>query len=436
MPEKKEIWARITANLESHLPKSQIKTWFSQTALKTLDADQAIVEVPNKFVATWLDDNYIGQIRQSFKETSGFRPKIRFTYAKKTHNKDKSRPESARKQTEHPEHRLNPLYTFGNFIKANSNRFAFSSAMEVAKSPSGQYNPLYIFSKQGLGKTHLLNAIGNKVLGDNPKIKIMYLSADRFSSEFSLAARRRAFTEFRREYGGLDFLLLDDIHQISGRNRSQEELTSLLNSFLEAKNQIVVAGDAPPSQINALQPQLRSRLEWGLLSEIQVPDQKTKMQIIKKKAKEKELYIPDDVVFFLVSATNDIKTLVQYLTGLETHSSLYHREIDMSMVKSIIKDRPFSKISVHDIQKLTAGHFNISLSDLLSKKKKRAFSYPRQVAMYLTRKFSGMSFKEIGKEFGDKDHSTVLYAVRRIEKGKEEKSEVMDDINKLQSFLT
>ena len=160
------------------------------------------------------------------------------------------------------------------------------------------------------------------------------------------------------------------------------------------------------------------------------------MQIIKKKAKEKELFLPDDVAFFLVSATNDIKTLLRYLVGLETYSSLYHREIDMSTVKSIIKDRPFRKISVHDIQKLTAGHFNISLPDLLSKKKKRSFSYPRQIAMYLTRKFSYLSFKEIGKEFGDRDHSTVLHAVKRIEKEKELKKEVMDDINKLQNFLT
>ena len=206
--------------------------------------------------------------------------------------------------------------------------------------------------------------------------------------------------------------------------------------MLEKKRQIVVAGNAPPSQINGLNPQLRSRLEWGLLLEIQVPDQKTKIQIIKKKAKEKELYIPDDVIFFLVSVTNDIKTLIQYLIGLETHSSIYHRDIDMSTVKSIIKDRPFRKTSVHDIQKLTATHFNISMADLLSMKKKRSFSYPRQLAMYLSRKFSDLSFKEIGKEFGDRDHSTVLHAVKRIEKEKELKREVMDDINKLQTFLT
>ncbi len=436
MPEEKDIWNRITANLQARISKSQIETWFSRTVLKNLDSDLAVVEVPNKFVASWLYDNYVDQIKESFRDISGFLPEIRFTYAEKSYTSAKLGTVTTQKQIGPFYTQLNPLSTFASFVTGNSNRFAFSCALEVAKSPAEQYNPLYIFSKRGLGKTHLLNAIGNQVLEGDPNIKIKYISIDDLSSEFSRAARNRAFSDFRGEYRGLDFLILDDIHLVSSRERFQEELISLFNSLLEKKRQIVVAGNAPPSQINGLNPQLRSRLEWGLLLEIQVPDQKTKIQIIKKKAKEKELYIPDDVVFFLVSVTNDTKTLIQYLTGLETHSSIYHRDIDMSTVKSIIKDRPFRKTSVHDIQKLTATHFNISMADLLSMKKKRSFSYPRQLAMYLTRKFSDLSFKEIGKEFGDRDHSTVLHAVKRIEKEKESKREVMDDINKLQNLLT
>ena len=287
MPERKDIWDRITANLESHFSKSQIKTWFSQTVLKNLDADLAIVEVPNKFVANWLYDNYVGQIKQSFKDISGFLPEIQFTYAAKSHNSAKFPTRVIRKSAASFYSQLDPLSTFSCFITANSNRFAFSSALEVAKRPAGQYNPLYIFSKQGLGKTHLLNAIGNKALEENPRIKIRYLSVDRFSSDFSLAAKRRTLLDLRQEYRDLDFLLLDDIHLLSGRSRSQEELISLFNSLLDSKKQVVVAGNAPPSQINDLHPQLRSRLEWGLLLEIQVPDQKNENADNKKEGKGK-----------------------------------------------------------------------------------------------------------------------------------------------------
>jgi chromosomal replication initiator protein len=437
MLKKKDIWDKITTSLKSDISPSECKTWFSHTFLKKLDPETAVIQVPNKFIANWLHDNYLNQIRESFKDNLDFLPKIRFTYTRANIGQDSTENPSIQKSRFNLSHGLNPALTFERFTTSKSNQFSYSSAWEVANRPADQYNPLFIFSKLSLGKTHLLNAIGNYIVANNPLTNIRYLSVDRFSSDFSIAAKKRRLHEFRKHYKKLDFLLLDDIDMLSGREKSQKELLDIFNSFYDSKKQIVLAGKKPPSQIPKLLPQLKSRLEWGLLSEIQVPDQKDKIRIIKKKAKGENLNLPDDVIFFLANSTNNLKTLIQHIVSLETYASLYQRKIDMSTVKTIIKNRnSHNRITVHDIQKLTAGHFNLSVTELLSDKKKRSFSYPRQVAMYLSRKLTDLSYKEIGKEFGDKDHSTVIYAVKRIQKEKRLKKDVLDDINKLQNFLS
>ena len=437
MLKKKDIWDRITKGLESDISPSECQTWFSHTFLKKLDPKTAVIQVPNKFIANWLHDNYVDQIRESFKNNLNLIPEIRFIYSKISTKQNT--PENSRNLTSglSLSHGLNPVFTFDSFTTAKSNQFAYSSAWEVANRPADQYNPLFIYSKLSLGKTHLLNAIGNYILSNNPLTNIRYFSLDRFTSDFSLASKRRKLSEFRKTYKDLDLLLLDDIDMLRDREKSQDQLLDIFNAFFDSKKQIVLAGNKPPSQIRNLLPQLKSRMEWGLLSEIQIPDQKAKIKIIKNKAEQENLHLPDDVIFFLANSTNDLKTLVQYIISLETYASLYQRKIDMSTVKSIIKNRKtYNKITVRDIQKLTAGHFNLSLTELLSDKKKRRFSYPRQVAMYLSRELTDLSYKEIGREFGDKDHSTVIYAVKRIQRDKKQKRDVLDDINKLQNFLS
>ncbi|MDY6845322.1 MAG: chromosomal replication initiator protein DnaA [Thermodesulfobacteriota bacterium] len=434
MPRKKEIWQRITTGLQSHLSKLEFNTWFSHTILTKIDQNIAVIEVPNKFVAKWLSENYLGQIRYLFKDELGFLPDIHFICSSQTNTQNtlESNERFQKSEAAFSPH-LNPLWTFASFVTANSNIFACSSALEVAKKPAHHYNPLYIFSKLSLGKTHLLNAIGNLILCNNPSTKVMYVSADQFSSDFSLAKKNRKINEFRDNYRNLDLLLFDDIHLLGGRHKSQIELISLLNSFFKSKKQIVVAGKEPASRIHNLLSQLKSRLQWGLLSEIHVPDQETKVRIIRQLAKQKNLNIPDDVTFFLANTANEVKTLIQYLVSLETHASLYHRGIDISTAKSIIRNR--HRISLQGIQKLTAEYFNIALSDLLSSNRKQTFCYPRQMAMYLSRRLTDLSLKEIGQGFGNKDHSTVIYAVKRIEKDKYQKKGVRDDINKLHNFL-
>ena len=435
MSKENDTWKNITTSLQPHISRSEFKTWFSQTALKKLDQKLAIIEVPNKFVANWLRDNYVNEIQEFLKNNLNLLPEIRFTYIKTKTSQMSQRYESIKASALSSAH-LNLSYTFTNFVTANSNKYAYNLALQAANKPAENYNPLYLFSKLGLGKTHLLNAIGLHFLSNNQSTNIRYLPIDRFCSGFSLAKKNRKLSEFRKNYLNFDLLLLDDIHLLSGRKKSQEELISLFNFFYESSKQIVVAGIKPPNQISNLLPQLRSRLEWGVLSEIQIPSQKTKMKILEKKAKEENLNIQDDVGFFLASTSNDIKVLNQHLISLQTYSSIYQREIDISTAKSIIKNRSLSKINIYDIQKITADHFNISISDLKSNKKGREFSYPRHLAMYLCRNLTYLPFKKIGEDFGNKNHTTVIHAVKRIEKDKDiKKGNVLGDINKLNKLL-
>ena len=427
MFKEKDIWKKITISLASAIPESETKAWFSHANLKKLNPNLAIIEVPNKFIANWLRDNYLAQIQDSFKTSLNFLPEIRFTYNTIT------RQDTYRYKTF--DHGLTPLYTFDNFIISDNNRFAYATAFDVVNRPVENYNPLFIFSKTSLGKTHLLNAIGNQLLSINPLTKVKYLSANQFSSEFSNAARRQNLNKFRKYYTDLDFLLIDDFQLLEGRERSLQEFTSIFDIFYQSKKQVIVAGKTSPHQTKNIPQDLRSRMEWGVLLELKVPDHTTRMKIIQERAQDENLQILDDVAFFIANITNDLKTLIQYFVNLQTYSSLYQRKIDMSNVKSIIKNVNIYQKSIGDIQKLTAEYFNISMSDLLSNKKRRAFSYPRQVSMYLCRKITDLSFKDIGRAFGNKNHSTVIYAVKRIEKEINKKQVVLNDINKLQNFL-
>lgn len=432
MPRKKDVWSSIVKNLKSSLSKSEFDIWISNTALKNLDKDQALIQVPNRFVATWLHDNYLPQIQDSFKNNLDFLPEIRFTYT----------DAQAETDTQHRGHGthsrmgtaswLNPLLTFSTFIQANSNHFAYASALHVARKPAIDYNPLYIFCEFSLGKTHLLNAIGNRIINTNPMTNVRYVPADRFSSDFLTAKRDGKFPKFRKEYRNLDLLLVDDIHLLAGSEGPQRELIFCFNEFYESKKQMVFSGPSPPIQIKNLVPKLTSRFEWGLLAEIKIPGQETITKIIRQKAKGKGFRLPEDVAFFLANRTNDLKTLEQQLSDLQAHASLYQRKINMSTAKTITSKVNTHETPVKDIQRAIVAHFNISLSQLLSDQKKRRFSYPRHLGMYLSRRLTGLSLKEIGDAFGKKDHSTVLYAVRRMEKHvKEEKSPVLDDMNQI-----
>lgn len=435
MSKKKDIWVQITERLESQLTKSELNTWFSQATLRKCDPHLAIIGAPNKFVANWLREKYHIQIKNAFQGVLNRSPELRFIYDHPVDTIESPDTQSSLKHEIYPEHHLDPSMTFDRLHMGKCNRFAYSSALEVANRPAELYNPFYVFSDLSLGKTHLLNAIGNGVLSRNPSSRVKYLSSNTFTSDFTYSVKNKNIQEFRERYCGLDVLLLDDVQLLGNRKRTQEEFLFIFNALYGASKQVVIAGNRPPNQLPRIDPRLKSRLGWGLISEIEVPDQNTKIHIIRKKAKEDGIPIPDDVIFFLAKSNKDIKGLIKNMVRIETYASLNRGDLNISRVKSLIKNDTRKEVGVEDVKSITAGYFNISLSELVSNKKQRIYSYPRQVAMYLCRKHTDSSFKQIGDAFGDKDHSTVIYAVNRIDKYKLRKKEVREDLNKLEDLL-
>ncbi|UCB50926.1 MAG: chromosomal replication initiator protein DnaA [Deltaproteobacteria bacterium] len=435
MSKKKDIWEQITKTLESQLSKSEFKTWFSQATLRKSSPDLAIIGVPNKFVAHWLREKYYIQIRDAFQAILNRPPELHFIYDHPADTVESPDAEPSQKREVYGDPRLDPSMTFGRLHMGECNRFACSSALEVANKPAEQYNPFYIYSDLSLGKTHLLNAIGNHVLNKNPYSHVRYLTSNTFTSDFTYSIKNKNLQAFRERYCGLDLLLLDDVQLLGNRKKTQEELLFIFNALYGAGKQIVISGDSPPNQLPRMNARLKSRLGSGLISEIEVPDQSTKIHIIRKKAKEDGIAIPDDVIFFLAKSNRDFKGLVKNIVRIETYASLNRGDLNISTVKSLIKDDQRKEAGMEDVKSITAGYFNISLSELISNKKQRIYSYPRQVAMYLCRKYTDSSFKQIGDAFGNKDHSTVIYAVNRIEKYKARKKETREDLNKLEDLL-
>jgi chromosomal replication initiator protein len=433
MSKKKDIWNQICKTLRSKLTKSQFETWFSQATLKKFEPDLAIIEVPNKFVAQWLTDKYLIEIKKSFRRVTKCSPSIHFTY---TPQGGPGRKSNGKLTTDFfLAHRLNPLMTFNRFVCGDSNQFASSTAKKAADTDDGQYNPLYIYASSGLGKTHLLNAVGNHRLRRDPEARIRYLSADTFTSDFTYAIKNDKLREFRDEYCSLDLLLFDDAQLLAYREKTQEEFLSIFNSLYSAKKQVVVTADRPPNLLKNINPLLKSRLGWGILAEVNVPDQDTKIRILNKRAQEDNIPIPDDVIFFLANSNNNMKSLVQNIIRLESYASLNNADISISMVKSLVRGKGRSETSIEDIKSTTAAYFNISVRDMTSKKKKRIYSYPRQLGMYLARKHTHLSLKQIGDAFGHKDHSTAVYAIRRIEKYKDKEKSILDDLGKIENLL-
>jgi chromosomal replication initiator protein len=434
MRKKKDIWGQVVTNLQSQVPKTEFKTWFSRVSLIKYDQGFALISTPNKFVANWISDNYLTHIKKSFKAVIDDSPNIQFSC---DHESEKGDPQSllATAPSSFFKNRLNPTMTFDHFIVGEYNRFACSSALGVAQKGSLDYNPLYIYSPPGLGKTHLLHAIGNYRTKKDPQAKIRYLSSDTFSSHFIYSIRGDKMDEFRNEYRELDLLLLDDIHLLANREKTQDEFLSIFNFLHASDKQLAIAGNNPPNRLRSLSPQLRSRLGSGLIADIRLPDQGSKVEIIKKKAKDDGVSIPEDVVFFLANSNDDVKNLLKNVVKLETYASLDSAIVNISLAKTLMRGRQKGKTDLEDIKATTAAYFNIPLSDLVSDKKKRIYSYPRQLAIYLARKNTPLSLNEIGAHFGHKDHSTVIYAIKRIQKNMELNKTIVDDLKKIENLL-
>jgi chromosomal replication initiator protein len=384
------------------------------------------LEVPNRFFKEWINEHYSPTIREALSFFTQKPCHLQFRVRSEKMNEKEPRsslltnPNAQTLPILQPI--FNPKYTFDHFVVGASNQFANAACLAVANVPAKNYNPLFIYGGVGLGKTHLLHAIGNHILQYRilPEIKkICYISSEEFTNELINALRYEKMDEFRNKFRRMDILLIDDIQFISGKERTQAEFFHTFNSLYEARKQIVVTSDKFPKDIPHFEERLRSRFEWGLIADIQPPDIETKVAILRKKAEIENISIPNDVAFFLASQIDsNIRMLEGSLIRIGAFASLTKTPIDIQLAKEVLKNiiKPKEElISIETIQKVVATFFNIKISDLKVKRKYKAYLIPRQVAMYFSRKLTNASLLEIGEKFGGKDHSTVLHSIKKVE---------------------
>jgi len=418
-----QLWNSVLGIVENKVQDHVFDTWFRPTEQKSYEEGVLTVLVPNRFFQEWLNaPEYRALIESSLQEIAVDKPLVRFEVnsAPPDNSASPGRSQPARSIVSDNAwpNRLNPLYTFQNFVIGASNQFANAAAMAVSESPATAYNPLFLFGGVGLGKTHLMHAIGHHVLERTSAIKIMYVTSESFVNDLISSLQRDRMESFRNKYRSIDILLIDDIQFIGGKDRTQEEFFHTFNTLYETRKQIVISSDRFPKDIPGLEERLRSRFEWGLIADIQSPDLETKIAILNKKAEKLNMTLSSDVSYYIASKIkSNIRELEGCLLRLSALSDLTGYNIDIDMAKKglaemfHLEDKP---PSIERIQKIVADHFGINTSDLKSKKRNKAIAIPRQIAMYLIREHTSRSLPEIGRAFGNKDHSTVLHSCRKI----------------------
>jgi chromosomal replication initiator protein len=421
-----DIWHKSLSRIEAKVGGSIFDLWFKPIKLSQLKDQSATLEIPNRFFKEWIEDSYPNLLKESLESVVGFPVTVRFRIEEKEHVTQKKiidKLESKRIRLANKGIYLNPKFTFENFITGNSNQFAHAAAVAVAESPGRTYNPLFIYGGVGLGKTHLMNAIGNRVLDRKHDVSVLYVSSEQFTNEVVSSLRHDRMVELKEKYRNLDLLLLDDVQFIANKTATQEEFFYTFNALYEKQKQIVISCDRPPKEISEVTDRLRSRFNMGLIADIQPPDIETKIAIIQKKAEMMEIKkIPDEVVQFLASRIkSNIRELEGCLIRIAAQSSLTGEEITLETTRKILKDiihddeRP---VTIEAVQKIVCEFYNMKLSDIKAKRRTKDIALPRQIAMYLAKQATHSSLSEIGKNFGGKDHATVIYACKQIEERK------------------
>ena len=449
-----KLWQDTLGQLEARLNPQHFATWIKPLRLVRIDRDLVVLEVTNRFVLDWVRDNYAKLIQQVLAELSAvsYRLQIDVAGQDKDPGKTQQRLRSVSKdaplrQSEvipqnegQADINLNRKYTFEEFVAGSSNQFAFAAAMAVANNPATTYNPLFIYGGVGLGKTHLVNAIGNAILKKSSSTRVCYYTSEKFTNELINSIRYNRMDEFHKKFRSMDILLIDDIQFIAGKERTQEEFFHTFNTLYESHKQIVVTSDKFPKEIPGLEERLRSRFEWGLIADIQPPDVETKQAILKMKAEQNKIYLPEEVALFLANAScSNVRELEGYLVRLGAYASLTSTPINLETARKVLKDilvERSRELSIEDIIKKVSSHFNIKVTDLKSPKRLKAVVLPRQVAMYLARQLTSSSYPEIGERFGGKDHSTIIHAIRKVERMMEENYQLRQTVETLRQTLT
>ncbi|MFN2340471.1 MAG: chromosomal replication initiator protein DnaA [Halanaerobium sp.] len=455
------IWKKTLENIKEQITNPSFNTWFSETkAIMTTAENQLVLQVPNNFIQEWIESQYTDLIEEILKDLTGNQWTLilltpeevkKFKENKKnksgsSENKEEQEvevvEETAEKdnmESELKQNGFNPKYTFDTFVVGNSNRFAHAASLAVAEAPAKAYNPLFIYGDVGLGKTHLMQAIAHFILKNNPDYKVVYVSSETFTNELINSIKDDSTVDFRDKYRNIDILLVDDIQFLAGKERTQEEFFHTFNTLHESNRQLIISSDRPPKEIPTLEERLRSRFEWGLITDIQKPDLETRIAILRKKADIENLTIPNEVVIYIANKIqSNIRELEGALVKVIAYSSLVDREIDVDLAREALKDLVNKKknesieVNIERIKKIITDDYNLRMEDMQSKKRTQTIAFPRQIAMYLSRELTDFSLPHIGNEFGGRDHTTVIHAHNKIQ----EKIENEDDFsNKIERLI-
>lgn len=440
------LWNKTLTIIKSELSEVSFNTWIKSCEPLSISSDTLRISVPNSFTQDILDKRYKDLVANSIKAVCSKLYKIEFIIMSDNYDKDEDKNVITKRSksitvNDEMSSTLNPKYTFNSFVIGNSNRFAHAASLAVAESPAKAYNPLFIYGGVGLGKTHLMHAIGHYILNGNPNAKVVYVSSEKFTNELINAIKDDKNEEFRNKYRNVDILLIDDIQFIAGKERTQEEFFHTFNALHDANKQIILSSDRPPKEIPTLEDRLRSRFEWGLIADIQVPDFETRMAILKKKADVENLNVANEVMGYIATRIkSNIRELEGALIRIIAYSSLTNREVTVDLaseaLKDIISKKQGKHVTIDSIQDIVSSYFNLRVDDLKSQRRTRNVAYPRQIAMYLSRKLTDMSLPKIGEEFGGRDHTTVIHAYEKISENLKTDDSLQNTVNDITKKLT
>ena len=425
MKEKDSIWQKCLDYISTKVGIGTFDLWFKPIKVKQLKDDFIVLEIPNRFYKEWIEENYSNIIEDTLKVVLDKEISVKYRVSEKQDSESRkltAKIDTRKRVLRKKGINLNPKYTFKEFVVGPSNQLAHAAAIKVAESPGNVYNPLFIYGGVGLGKTHLINAIGNMVIDTYPELNVLYVQSEQFTNEVVSAIRHDKMTQFKEKYRNIDLLLIDDIQFIANKTQTQEEFFHTFNSLYEQEKQIVISSDRPPKDIKEITDRLKSRFTMGLIADIQPPSVETKIAILEKKAEFQRITLPQEVKYYLATRVkSNIRELEGCLLKLAAHSSLTGVPITLEMAKDVLKDfltdeeRP---VTVDLIIKIVAEFYSVKPIELKSKKRTKEIALPRQIAMYLARELTELSLQDIGKYFGGKDHATVIYACKQIEKKK------------------
>lgn len=417
----KETWKHVLNSIRLDIKEEIFELWFKPIEPVELKDNILVLSVPNKFFIKWLNEKYLDLLENKIRESYKNDLKIEFVSQEKEKDSSTSEEIIPEEPARYGLGAFNPKYSFENFVVGQSNHFAYAAAKAVAHEPARAYNPLFIYGGVGLGKTHLLHAIGQEIKKKHPRLLVLYITSEKLTNEFINGLQNKTVSEFRAKFRTLDVLLIDDIQFIAGKEMIQQEFFHLFNTLYESKKQIVLTADCSPKDLKPLEERLQSRFQWGVVADIQSPDLETRVAILKKKATNENFMVVDEILYLIASKIrSNIRIMEGALIGIAAYASLTGKELTSDRakeyLKTLINEEEEIPINLDKIQRIVSKYYNITPKEMISRRRNDSVAFPRMLAMYLTRTMTNLSTTEIGSKFGGRDHSTVMHASNRIQK--------------------